>query len=250
MVSASAHRTSIPRRALSRLNPRQEPYELKVHVRIRAGGARQRASLPRYPIGKKGGLNEFEFVLNSSLSRIDYLGMRTPQPYCGGDPTMCIRDTRCYCDQWIDANKDLTWIESLPHCPCYILEMNGSFTNPDPTQWTNPEPPPAGGHPGASLCIRSTGVPGKPGQQCCFDSYGALINKGPGAGSVDKVSPRGGWSTAQHGWHDWLPFHLCPTEDYNTYRPADLGCWPDGTPCPINDTPPIPPPYPFLPPAI
>ena len=54
MVATGTYRSPISRRAPRRLDPRQEPYELKVHVRICAGGARQRASLPRYPIAERG----------------------------------------------------------------------------------------------------------------------------------------------------------------------------------------------------
>ena len=46
-VRVVARRTS--RRAVDRHYPRQEPYEVVPHVRIRAGGAGQPASLPRLP---------------------------------------------------------------------------------------------------------------------------------------------------------------------------------------------------------
>ena len=92
MVAARTHRASIPRRAPRRLDPRQEPYELKVHVRICAGGARQRASLPRYPIGENGGPNVFAFVQNNPIGWHDALGLTFDRYTCPTAPAEPTRD--------------------------------------------------------------------------------------------------------------------------------------------------------------
>jgi len=173
-------------------------------------------------------------------------------PWAPGGPNNPREPYRCFCDQWRHDNEDTSWTDDLPDCPCTI---GTSFANPDDDRWNDPEPSPPT-HPVTTVCMRSKGVRGEPGQQCCFDSSGDLVNEGPGAGTPDLVAPgRGGGSTIDHRIEDLLPFYLCSLDDYLDLRPPDRGRDWLGS-CPSNaggtgrSAPSIPiPPFPSFPPG-
>ena len=87
--------------------------------------------------------------------------------------------------EWYRANKDLSWIDSLPACPCCLERRNGKFLAPG-TGWGRPVHNSL--HPGSSVCIRTDTYVGA-GEQCCYDKDGRLITRGRGAGTPDKYAP-------------------------------------------------------------
>ncbi len=87
--------------------------------------------------------------------------------------------------EWYRANKDLSWIDSLPACPCCLEHHNGTFLAPG-AGWGRPVQNSL--HPGSSVCIRTDTYIGA-GEQCCYDKDGRLITRGQGAGTPDKYAP-------------------------------------------------------------
>ena len=87
--------------------------------------------------------------------------------------------------EWYRANKDLSWIDSLPACPCCLEHHNGTFLSPG-AGWGRPVQNSL--HPGSSVCIRTDTYIGA-GEQCCYDKDGRLITRGQGAGTPDKYAP-------------------------------------------------------------
>ena len=87
--------------------------------------------------------------------------------------------------KWYRENKDLSWIDYLPACPCCLKRRNGKFLTPG-TGWGRPVHNSL--HPGSSVCIRTDTYVGA-GEQCCYDKDGRLITRGRGAGTPDKYAP-------------------------------------------------------------
>jgi hypothetical protein len=149
---------------------------------------------------------------------------------CGGlRPTLRI-DARCFCKCW--ASKQETsqaWLGTLPDCPCQLaMTPSGDPVNPDPTRWFDPGASSQTYHPGASFCMRS--IPssdGGPGQQCCYDTTGALITVGAGAGTPDIVAPQGPLDLWEHWEEDVEPFNYCKAarllDCYLHHRPPNQG---------------------------
>ena len=145
-----------------------------------------------------------------------------------------------------------SWADELPDCPCTNPDRDGIVHGDG---WASEGG--TGYHPGAAECFRSyptdeNGLKiGGPGQQCCYDTNGDLINCGAGAGTPDKVGcaqdeyewwpfrGEAAWdyrSLLQHDTLDVTPFDYF--RDYRIYHrfwPPNQG---EGGGCPRNCVPP------------
>jgi len=148
------------------------------------------------------------------------------------DPTGQSAVAAACCTVWANNNRDTSWTEDLPDCPCNLaLDSNrqpGYGRDPgqlDPDTWGMPGDANQQYHPGARWCVRSQAIPGiDAGQQCCYDQDGGLITHGDGAGTPDRRAP--GDSPIEAGPHffsDVLPSEWCPTFIYHMYRPPNNG---------------------------
>jgi hypothetical protein len=87
------------------------------------------------------------------------------------------------------------WVYTLIDCPCDLPEVTlpapGEPWNSASGDWVFQDPfflvPKY--HRGATTCVRSKYTASGAGQQCCYDWSKKLITWGPGAGTLDKVSP-------------------------------------------------------------
>ncbi|MBL8892006.1 MAG: RHS repeat-associated core domain-containing protein [Planctomycetaceae bacterium] len=156
---------------------------------------------------------------------------------------------------WYTEQKDTSWADNLPACPCSIVctrthrcfdrrtrkdktWTTESICNPDPDVWGDPASAwnPFSGtffyselyggyHYPGHYEIRTKH--GKHGNQCIYDSAGILITEIPTAGSADKVSPNS--KEGSHMAEDVYPFdwakELGPecVKAYFEVRPANGG---------------------------
>jgi RHS repeat-associated protein len=161
------------------------------------------------------------------------------------------------CTKWATEQEAAgsAWLKGLPDCPCQLggcsqfglnfrlffvpLESSKAW-NPDKKTWEDPSQSKHGYHPKAKWCMRSK-IPANsasttPGQQCCYDSNGKLLNSGESAGTPDKVSP--GASVLGHRSADVTPFNKCKAggmlHKYFEHRRPNRGINPDGSPCAIH----------------
>lgn len=105
-------------------------------------------------------------------------------------------------DKWFNDNKDLSWLNELPDCPCTIGAGRKSGDTAD-EKWESLTDSLWGYHEGASLCMRSKPVEGH-ANQCCYDKCGKLITHGSGSGSAD-YTPGGFWTFLGHKKSDMDP---------------------------------------------
>ena len=144
------------------------------------------------PLGFVDGLNRYGYVGNDPINGIDIWGLYN----------------KCKCDKWLEKakNEDRSWLDELPACPCTEAAaksdgwtQDGAFARTEHF------------HPGATACFRSSAkTSGGSKQQCCYDSTGALITNGAGAGTPDKSSGR------DHVKDDIGPWNDCGWEIYNS----------------------------------
>lgn len=108
------------------------------------------------------------------------------------------------------------WLSALPNCPCTEAAVKAA-----PGTWESDQNPALEWfHPGAATSYRSkstfSSVPGTAhGQQCTYDSAGALITEGPGAGTPDVWSPT--TNTANHLLYDAATWQLLGWRIYDRY---------------------------------
>jgi hypothetical protein len=145
----------------------------------------------------------------------------------------------CLCRDWCTRElPTIGWTLLLPNCPCTIAIQGGIAINPDDHIWNDPKGGDPVYHPGAAFCIRSKNSTGscKPGQQCCYDSLGALITGGEGAGTPDKVGPDPWWCALWHYGEDVSTYKRCKLGNaiaiYLTCRPPN-----NANNCPANVKP-------------
>ena len=176
----------------------------------------------RDPIGYDGGSNNlYQYVQSRPLVLADPMGLQAVNPVPSSSPVNLAtcsakhppstdwdgyaRCLECFdkLTQWLDANSDTSWMKSLKNCPCKIVKEHRRkihclkdryYTELEwyiPAGWHNDPGTPFGYHPGATQCIRTSNqwFPTTPQQQCCYDSVGALITSGPGAGTPDRNDP-------------------------------------------------------------
>lgn len=121
------------------------------------------------------------------------------------------------CEAWATQELlDISWIQTLPQCPCSVVVHTKSLEALDDgtVEWTddlNCHPGKNCGkfHPEAAGCIRASGSTRPHGQQCCYDSGGALLSHGSrSAGTPDKQAGTvSNWF--DHLVHDVWPFNEC-----------------------------------------
>lgn len=153
--------------------------------------------------------NQYGYCDNNPVNRTDPSGL-VPNPI----PLYAIQNAINQFNAWYQAEmQNQGWLAALPDCPCNIKygPVNCWYGAPD--QWQSPDPSkwalsdPLGYHPGATMCLRSVNATATgAGQQCCYDSSGALITHGPGAGTPDKVAP--GFPYLGHYQADVAPYDL------------------------------------------
>ncbi|KAL7564364.1 hypothetical protein ACA910_001515 [Epithemia clementina (nom. ined.)] len=114
------------------------------------------------------------------------------------------------CKAWAEAEReDLSWIDSLPQCPCTVTYSGNNNENYAPGEWDedsfcNPEADCSVNHPGAYGCIRQ--YVGDYGNQCCYTQGGSYISSGAGAGTPDKAGSS--WSLT-HYFEDKVTYDNC-----------------------------------------
>lgn len=91
------------------------------------------------------------------------------------------------------SSSDTSWLHQLPDCPCRNPDYNSVQLNDG---WAKDKANLKKYHHGAAASYRSYPKVktkwGYSAQQCCYDSSGALIKSGRGAGTPDKISACGG----------------------------------------------------------
>ncbi len=87
---------------------------------------------------------------------------------------------------WVRNNKDTSWTNALPSCPCSIgCKKSGDTFG---AGWEDLTDNLHGYHIGAKVCMRSIRQSNGSATQCCYDTSGKLITHGEGAGSADRVA--------------------------------------------------------------
>jgi RHS repeat-associated protein len=175
------------------------------------------------------GLPRYTYAQNSPLTRTDPSGMQSIEEliekFIKSLDDLSIANAQKECKLFVNKNKDLKWAADLPDCPCFTCGLTG---NPlfEPLKKADDF------HPGADECTRSSinaikntfGL--ESGQQCCYQG-GALITKGPGAGTPDRHSPSSGFGALNHWLHDVRPFLICRkagmVDEYLKVRPPNKG---------------------------
>lgn len=211
--------------------------------------------LSRDPIEEQGGLNLYGFVGNAPINKIDALGLYTLDDaraslkrrgvaeaipavpaqlvygstvggYLPGKPAEYSRNQ--VFDEWLSLERASTsWQAGLPKCPPCLAASGASVANPDPAIWDDPHTPTnaAKFHPGGVWEIRTKNANSSgAGNQCIYDSAGALIVTGPGIGTADRVQVSGiagtiwnwMWETGHIG-HDVTPFDYAYDMDGGTH---------------------------------
>jgi len=165
--------------------------------------------------------------------------------YVNGDPVngfdpwgLFSKTTKKKFIKWYYDNKDISWTNSLPDCPCKIVICRGKPMKPK-EKWGNPSDKLHGYHVGAKWCMRSNPVDGH-ANQCCYSKKGKLITSGSGIGSADYAP--GTWKTFfAHKKHDMDPADWANKLDggkWGKYSEMYIGRRPQkGTDkCPSNPT--------------
>jgi hypothetical protein len=110
-------------------------------------------------------------------------------------------------NKWYDANRDVSWTNSLPSCPDKIKVECGEPKNCTRGNWGSLNKANQTYHPGAKWCMRSKGSSGS-AQQCCYNSDGNLIISGLGAGTPDKqCASATNWLYLNHYYSDVRAFN-------------------------------------------
>jgi RHS repeat-associated protein len=195
----------------------------------------------RDPIGEKGGLNLYGFVLNDGVNKIDFHGK-----YTLGDAKSSICNDYCknasgvfsaYCldtcykglvdkeifAEWLTLEKGNTsWLEEVKRIPCpkKLCISKGKPQNPDSTRWKDPGSANSE-HSPAVYEMRSLPTAGGHANQCCYDGKGKVMTGIPAGGTADYVSHGFG---SGHFFHDlqpwWLAKKLYRQWDYYSVRPV------------------------------
>lgn len=130
-------------------------------------------------------------------------------------------------ETWYQKEKDTSWTNDLPDCPCKLDMSKATMRNlwmpgnPDPENFVGPTILNTIAtrifHPGAKWDLRSKAGE-KHGQQCCYDKNGELITHGLGAGTADKINPS--TDKSGHFKDDVKPFKLAQACDNDELGPA------------------------------
>jgi hypothetical protein len=156
-------RYTFPGTTVSRTLPTGPFLDLQIACVTDAGGCTASASIPTFDTGCR--------------TQTGYTGIPVTLPdlVCG-TPGLGIAESL--------ARAYPGWHALVPRCPCTQADAAAA---PDFSRDLNPFL--GRYHPGADVCYRSDPVASVPGtehrQQCCYDSAGALITSGGGAGTPD-----------------------------------------------------------------
>lgn len=225
--SGSGLWASSGRGVLSRLGNRKgyagyewDPAVSVYHVRHRSYHPEMGRWMQRDPAGYVDGWDLYEYVGGRAVTSRDPSGMLS---------LLCEKDTNAQDCCMMDSLSP-TVPGNIPDCPCSV---GSPPANPDPAIWRDPNPADQAYHPGATTCMRSVAPCGQPGQQCCYDSKGALITDGPAAGTPDRYAPDCIAGVVKHYFVDVVPFQKCRDAGmlcaYFGFRTPNTG---DG--CPAN----------------
>ncbi len=189
------------------------------------------------PIGERGGLNLYAFVLNNVINSVDFLGQFTLadakrsicELSCGpGGPAYCMNPCRRglvdkeIFAEWLRLEKsNKSWVKELPPCPKKLCISGSKAQNPNNKVWKNPSGANSE-HKGAVYEMRSLPTAGGHANQCSYDKQGIIMTGIPAGGTADFVSHS--FTSTGHFRHDlrpwWLAKKLYKQWEYYTVRPV------------------------------